>query len=78
VPWYRLPEYDEEKFGTDPDRFIPFSSQLKMYHRFRVFRVMHEGGPFDDEQGVMGADYKRACTEVRSYGGNAVSFLTSF
>jgi fatty acid desaturase len=78
VPWYRLPAYDAEKFGSDPERFIPFSSQVKMYHRFRVYRVMHEGGPLDDQQSAMGADYLQACKEVRNYGGNAVSFLTSF
>ncbi len=78
VPWYRLPAYDDEKFGTTPERFIPFSAQLKMYHRYRVCRVMHEGGPFDDELDKMGADYLAACQQARNYGGNAVSFLTSF
>ncbi len=78
VAWYKLPAYDRKKFGTDPQRFIPFSSQLRMYHRFRVQRVMHEGGPFDAEQNAMGADYLQACKDVRNYGGNAVSFLTSF
>lgn len=82
VAWYNLPAYDREKFGTDPERnvngFVPFSSQLRMYHRFRVQRVMHEGGPFDAEQSAMGPDYLKACQEARNYGGNAVSFLTSF
>jgi hypothetical protein len=49
-----------------------------MYHRFRVQRVMHEGGPYDAEQSWMGAAYLQACQEARNYGGNAVSFLTSF
>ncbi len=78
VPWYRLPEFDRKTFGEPADRFIPFSAQLKMYHRYRVCRVLHEGGPLDDELGVMGADYLRACQQARNYGGNAVSFLTSF
>jgi len=78
VPWYKLPEWDRKKFGTDPERFIPFSSQWRMYHRFRVQRVMHEGGPYDAEQNAMGPDYLQACKDVRNYGGNAVSFLTSF
>jgi len=78
VAWYNLPAYDREKFGDNPSRFIPFSSQLKMYHRFRVCRVLHEGGPFDGEQDAMGADYLQACKDARNYGGNAVSFLTSF
>ena len=78
VAWYELPAYDRKKFGTDAERFIPFSSQLRMYHRFRVQRVLHEGGPFDDEQNAMGSDYLQACKDMRNYGGNAVSFLTSF
>ncbi|MGH8035225.1 MAG: fatty acid desaturase, partial [Lysobacterales bacterium] len=78
VAWYNLPAYDREKFGTDPQRFIPFSSQLRMYHCFRVQRVMHEGGPYDDEQSWMGPAYLQACKDARNYGGNAVSFLTSF
>jgi len=78
VAWYRLPAYDKEKFGTDSERFIPFSAQLLMYHRFRVQRVMHEGGPYDDEQDKMGQDYLQTCRQARNYGGNAVSFLTSF
>jgi len=78
VPWYRLPAFDRKTFGSDPERFIPFSSQLRMYHRFRVQRVMHEGGPYDDQQNAMGPDYLQACKEARNYGGNAVSFLTSF
>jgi len=78
VPWYRLPAFDRKTFGDDPERFIPFSSQLRIYHRFRVQRVMHEGGPYDAEQNAMGLDYLKACREARNYGGNAVSFLTSF
>jgi len=78
VPWYRLPEFDEKTFGRDPLRFIPFSAQLLMYHRYRVYRVMHDDGPLLAEQGAMGADYLRACQQARNYGGNAVSFLTSF
>ena len=78
VPWYKLPAYDRETFGDDQARFIPFPSQLRMYHRYRVQRVMHEGGPYDDEQNAMGKDYLQACKDVRNYGGNAVSFLTSF
>jgi len=78
VPWYRLSAFDRKTFGGDAERFIPFGSQLRMYHRFRVQRVMHEGGPFDGEQNAMGPDYLQACKAARNYGGNAVSFLTSF
>lgn len=78
VPWYRLPEFDRKTFGDDTGRFIPFSSQLKMYHRYRVARILHEGGPYDDRQTSMGVDYLQACKDARNYGGNGVSFLTSF
>ena len=78
MAWYNLPAYDEELYGADPERFIPFSAQLRMYHKFRVYRVMHEGGPYADEQDAMGQDYLKACQQARNYGGNAVSFLTSF
>ncbi|MEJ8569124.1 fatty acid desaturase family protein [Elongatibacter sediminis] len=78
VPWYRLPAFDRERFGDDPARFIPFTAQLRMYHRFRVCRILHEGGPLDDLQGATGSDYLRACRQARNYGGNGVSFLTSF
>lgn len=78
VPWYRLPEFDRRTFGDDPGRFIPFKAQLRMYHRHRVHRILHEGGPFDDQQSAMGKDYLEACKAARNYGGNGVSFLTSF
>ena len=78
VPWYRLPAFDREKLGPENSRFIPFASQLRMYHRYRVCRVMHEGGPYDNEQTALGPGYLQACKDVRNYGGNAVSFLMSF
>jgi len=78
VPWYRLPAYHRELFGDNPERVIPFSAQLYMYHKYRVVRVTHEGGDLDEHQDVMAEDYLRACREGRIYGGNAVSFLMSF
>jgi omega-6 fatty acid desaturase (delta-12 desaturase) len=78
VAWYRLPAYHRELFGSDPQRVIPFSAQLSIYHRYRVARVTHSGGDLDDEVEPMGEDYLRACRAGRAYGGNAVSFLMSF
>lgn len=78
VPWYRLPAYYREHVSSDPASVIPFRQQLKMYARHRVYRVDHRGGPFDAEQDVMLGDYLAAARRGELYGGNAVSFLTSF
>lgn len=75
VPWYRLPTLHEKMTGNDPERVVPFSSQLRLYHRNRVLRVNNpqpEGYP-------TGKDYLRAARLGRGpIGGNAASFLTSF
>jgi len=78
VPWYRLPAYYKDKISNDPSSVIPFSKALGIYHRHRVPRVTHCGGPYDDEQDVMQQDYLDAARRGHSYRGNAVSFLTSF
>ena len=78
VPWYRLPDYHREQFGTDPERVIPFLTSLKMYHRYRVNRVMHSGGELDDLPVPMEEEYLRRARAGQIYGGNAVSFLNSF
>jgi fatty acid desaturase len=78
VPWYRLPAYYRENISDDPASVIPFRQQLKMYFRHRVYRVRHRGGPYDAEQGVMLEEYLAHARQGRLYGGNAVSFLTSF
>ena len=75
VPFYRLPQLHEELTGNDPERVIPFASQLKLYHRNRMLRVSN---PQPDDY-PKGADYLRAARAGRgSIGGNAASFLTSF
>ncbi len=75
VPWYRLPALHQELTGNDPDKVIPLSAQLRLYHRNRVRRV-HNPQPADYPQG---ADYLRtAQSGVGPIGGNAASFLTSF
>lgn len=75
VPWYRLPALHEQLTGNDPERVIPFTSQLKLYHRNRQIRVYNpqpEGYP-------QGAEYLRTARAGEgAIGGNAASFLTSF
>lgn len=74
-PWYLLPALHRELTGDDPGRVIPFSAQLKLYHRNRVTRVC-DPQPDDYPQGD--AYLRRARTGAGPLGGNAASFLTSF
>ena len=75
LPWYRLPALHEELTAGDPERVIPFVSQLKLYHRNRVLRVCN---PQADDY-PKGADYLQSARAGRGpIGGNAASFLTSF
>jgi omega-6 fatty acid desaturase (delta-12 desaturase) len=78
VPWYRLPVYHREQFGTDPGKVIPFSKQLRMYHKYRVQRVTHSGGELDDLPAAWEEAYLERARAGKLYGGNAVSFLNSF
>ena len=78
VPWYRLPAYHREQFGTDPGLVIPFWTQLSMYHKYRVPRVTHTGGELDDLPEPMEAEYLKRARAGQIYGGNAASFLNSF
>jgi len=75
VPWYRLQGLHQESTGNDPARVIPFSAQLKLYHRNRVLRICN---PQPDDY-PSGEDYlKTAQAGQGPIGGNAASFLTSF
>jgi len=78
VPWYRLPAYHREQFGTDPARVIPLASQLRMYHRYRVQRVTGSGGELDGLPTPWEGEYLARARAGKMYGGNAVSFLNSF
>ncbi len=78
VPWYRLPAFHREQFGSDPESVIPFLTQLKMYHKYRVQRVTDSGGDLDDLPVPMEGDYLKRARAGQIYGGNAVSFLNSF
>jgi len=75
LPFYRLPALHAELTGNDTKRIIPFSSQLKLYHRNRVQRIYN---PQPDDY-PRGEAYLRMAQSGRGpIGGNAASFLTSF
>ena len=75
VPWYRLPELHRELGVADVDCVIPFSSQIKMFHRNRVQRIYNP----QPENYPKGLDYLRSAQAAKgALGGNAASFLTSF
>ncbi len=78
VPWYRLPAYHKEHVSDDPERVIPFTTQARIYHKYRVQRVLHEGGDLDGRPAPMEEEYLAAVRAGEVYGGNAVSFLMSF
>lgn len=74
IPWYRLPMKHRELFGNSPENVVPFSSQLKIFHKQRVRRICDN----HDENAPSGHDYLVAARKAEVYGGNAASFLTSF
>lgn len=78
VPWYRLPAHHRDKLQYDDSRVIPFKTQLKIFHKYRVQRVLHAGGDIDGRPEVMEDEYLKATQAGEVYGGNAVSFLVSF
>ena len=57
---------------------MSFLTQLRIYHKYRVHRVLHAGGDLDGRPAPMEADYFKAVRAGEVYGGNAVSFLMSF
>lgn len=73
TPWYRLPALHRELYGEQRQMLIPFSAQLKSFHRFRVSRVVMMEGPSAES-----ADYLPLLQSGHISGGNAASFLTSF
>lgn len=75
LPWYRLPALHKELTDNDPQRVIPFSSQLKLYHSNRVSRVCSP----QLEDYPQGEDYLAVARSGQGpVGGNAASFLVSF
>ncbi len=75
IPWYRLPALHRELTGNDPERVIPLSSQLKLFHRNRVSRVYSAQAP---DYPIGFAYLSAARAGEGPIGGNAASFLTSF
>jgi fatty acid desaturase len=39
IPWYQLPALHQQQFGADQEQLVPFSRQLRNYHRYRVQRI---------------------------------------
>lgn len=74
VPWYGLPAKHRELFGDSPEKVIPLSAQLRIFHKQRVRRIVGN----HDEDTPSGHDYLIAARKAEVYGGNAASFLTSF
>ncbi len=72
TPWYRLPALHREMFGDDPTRVIPFTAQLKSFHRYRCSRVLN----YTDT--MTGPEFLALARLGIASGGNAVSFLTPF
>ncbi len=76
TPWFRLPGLHRELFGGGRETVIPFLAQLRIFHKYRVDRIMHDN-PGSSNRLVSGADFLRAAQRGEVDGGNAASFLTS-
>jgi fatty acid desaturase len=75
TPWYELPRLHRQLFGDDPSRVVPLWSQLKLFHRYRYYRIFHDAPGLPE---VEGDAFLAAAREARVTGGNAASFLTAF
>jgi omega-6 fatty acid desaturase (delta-12 desaturase) len=75
TPWYELPRLHRQLFGDDPSTTIPLWPQLKVFHRYRNYRIFHDAPGLSD---VDGREFLRAAQQSRVTGGNAASFLTAF
>lgn len=51
TPWFELPRVHRELFGEDPSRVIPLWSQLKIFHRYRYYRIFHDAPGLPDVEG---------------------------
>jgi omega-6 fatty acid desaturase (delta-12 desaturase) len=75
TPWFALPGVHRELFGDDPSRVVTLWPQLKIFHRYRTYRVFHDAPGLPEAEG---ADFLRAAQQAQVTGGNAASFLTAF
>jgi fatty acid desaturase len=74
TPWYALPALHRKLFGDDPALVIPFWPQLKVFHRYRCYRIFHDAPGLPD---VEGREFLHAARQAQVTGGNAASFLTA-
>jgi omega-6 fatty acid desaturase (delta-12 desaturase) len=74
TPWFKLPKLHRELFGEDPARVIPLWPQLKLFQRYRSYRIFHDAPGLTE---VEGDDFLRAARQAQVTGGNAASFLTA-
>jgi len=74
-PWFELPALHRELFGDDPNNVVTLTPQLKMYHRYRAYRIFHDAPGLAS---VEGKDFLHAAQRAQLTGGNAASFLTAF
>lgn len=75
APWYKLPTLHRELFGDNPANVISLWPQLKLFHRYRTYRVFHDAPGLPD---VSGREFLKAAQQAQVTGGNAASFLTAF
>ena len=78
TPWYRLPELHRQLRGRNASAVIPFEAQLRIFHKYRVARVMHDAPELANDPSPEGKQYLLAAQQARVSGGNAASFLTAF
>ena len=51
APWYELPSLHKQRFGEDPNTVIRLWPQLKMYHRYRTYRIFHDAPGIESVSG---------------------------
>ena len=74
-PWFELPRLHRKLFGDDPANVVTLVPQLKMYHRYRGYRIFHDAPGLPAAEG---REFLRAAQRAEVTGGNAASFLTAF
>ncbi len=78
TPWYRLPALHRELYGNAAGQVIPFVSQLRIYHRGRVERIVKWDDATDTAATQPTESFLQRARRAMVPGGNAASFLTSF
>ena len=75
APWFELPQLHRELVSDRPESVIQLWPQLKMYHRYRIYRIFHDAPRTEHAEGEA---FLRAAQSAKLTGGNAASFLTAF